>query len=231
MKKLFTSILILMISFQNSFSQSFEISEIFNSSSVVTKKVLKKDFTEVAGSPYLDKNFNRGKIIFNNGKTYDVLTRLNVGTQKFEIKKNANSQASLIEIDNSVKIEMNGNIYKSHKIKIDNEEIIAVLEDCIELDNISLYYFPRKVIKMPVVTGAVAPSSGSNKAQKPKWAEANEFLIYKDDKWHTVPTSFKKLVSKNIFDQKLLKKYKKSNKLNIKKKESLIELVSYFNSI
>ncbi|MEJ6699172.1 MAG: hypothetical protein QNK45_06835, partial [Flavobacteriaceae bacterium] len=79
--------------------------------------------------------------------------------------------------------------------------------------------------------GAVAPSSGSNKAQKPKWAEANEFLIYQDDKWHTVPTSFKKLVSKNIFDQKLLKKYKKSNKLNIKKKESLIELVSYFNSI
>ena len=231
MKKLFTSLLILMISFQNSFSQSFEISEIFNSSSVVTKKVLKKDLTEVAGSPYLDKNFNRGKIIFNNGKTYDVLTRLNVGTQKFEIKKNANSQASLIEIDNSVKIEMNGNIYKSNKIKIDNEEIIAVLEDCIELDNISLYYFPRKVIKMPVVTGAVAPSSGSNKAQKPKWAEANEFLIYQDDKWHTVPTSFKKLVSKNIFDQKLLKKYKKSNKLNIKKKESLIELVSYFNSI
>ena len=84
---------------------------------------------------------------------------------------------------------------------------------------------------MPVVTGAVVPSSGSNKAQKPKWAEANEFLIYQDDKWHTVPTSFKKLVSKNIFDQKLLKKYKKSNKLNIKKKESLIELVSYFNSI
>ena len=35
----------------------------------------------------------------------------------------------------------------------------------------------------------------------------------------------------NIFDSTLLKKYKKSNKLNIKKKESLIKMVTYFNSI
>jgi hypothetical protein len=79
-----------------------------------------------------------------------VLTRLNVGTQKFEIKKNASSQPSIIELNSSVKIEMNGNTYKSHSINLNNEEIIAVLEDCIQLDNISLYYFPRKVIKMPV---------------------------------------------------------------------------------
>ena len=62
-------------------------------------------------------------------------------------------------------------------------------------------------------------------------ADANEFLINKDGKWHSIPRSFKKLIAKNIFDQKLLKKYKKANKLNLKKKESLIELVSYFNSI
>ena len=231
MKKLFTSLLILMISFQNSFSQSFEISEIFNSSSVVTKKVLKKDFTDVAGSPYLDKNFNRGKIIFNNGKTYDVLTRLNVGTQKFEIKKDESSQPSIIELNSSVKIQMNGNTYKSYSINLNKKEIIAVLEDCIELDNISLYYFPRKVIKMPIRTGAVAPSSGSSSNPKPKWADANEFLINKDGKWYSIPRSFKKLIAKNIFDQKLLKKYKKANKLNLKNKKSLIELVSYFNSI
>ena len=44
----------------------------------------------------------------------------------------------------------------------------------------------------------------------------------------SIPRSFKKLLAKNIFDQKLLKKYKKANKLNLKKKESLIALVSYF---
>ena len=85
---------------------------------------------------------------------------------------------------------------------------------------------------MPVETGgANAPSSGSSSDPKPKWADANEFLIKKGSEWHSVPRSFKKLLAKNIFDQKLLKKYKKANKLNLKKKESLIELVSYFNSI
>ena len=84
---------------------------------------------------------------------------------------------------------------------------------------------------MPVETGAVAPSTGFTKVPKPRLVDASEYLIYKNKKWYTVPNSFKKLVEKNIFDSKLLKKYKKSNKLNIKKKESLIKMVTYFNSI
>ena len=233
MKNINTLIIFFLISSQLTFSQDFSVStdDLFSGGNVLLRKLMKKDFSEAEGSPFLDKNFRDGKIIFNSGKTYNVLTRLNVGTQKFEIKKNASSQPSIIELNSSVKIEMNGNTYKSHSINLNNEEIIAVLEDCIQLDNISLYYFPRKVIKMPVRTGAVAPSSGSSSDPKPKWADANEFLINKDGKWHSIPRSFKKLLAKNIFDQKLLKKYKKANKLNLKKKESLIELVSYFDSI
>ena len=84
---------------------------------------------------------------------------------------------------------------------------------------------------MPVETGATAPPTGFTKVPKPKWADASEFLILKNENWYAIPNSFKKLLSKNIFDPKLLKKYKKSNKLNIKKKESLIKMVTYFNSI
>ena len=234
MKNINTLILFFLISSQLTFSQDFSVStdDLFSGGNVLLRKLMKKDFSEAEGSPFLDKNFRDGKIIFNSGKTYNVLTRLNVGTQKFEIKKNASSQPSIIELNSSVKIEMNGNTYKSHSINLDGKKIIAVLEDCIELSNISLYYFPRKVIKMPVDTGgANAPSSGSSSEPKPKWADANEFLINKNGKWNSIPRSFKKLLAKNIFDQKLLKKYKKANKLNLKKKESLIELVSYFNSI
>ena len=60
---------------------------------------MKRDYSEAEGSPYLNEEFTKGKIVFNNGKEYDVLTRLNVGTQKFEIKKNFNSPASLIDIE------------------------------------------------------------------------------------------------------------------------------------
>ena len=233
MKKLLKSLIILLLlSFQNSFCQTFEISEIFQTSSVILNKLNKNDYSQAEGSPYLDKKFKSGKLIFENSKTYNVLARLNIGSQKFEIKKDSNSEPNLIEIDSSIKVEMDGIIYKSHTINLDGQKITAVLEDCIELSNISLYYFPRKVIKMPVDTGgANAPSSGSSSEPKPKWADANEFLINKNGKWNSIPRSFKKLLAKNIIDQKLLKKYKKANKLNLKKKESLIELVSYFNSI
>ena len=196
-----------------------------------TRKLMKRDYSEAEGSPYLNEEFTKGKIVFNNGKEYDVLTRLNVGTQKFEIKKNFNSPASLIDINESVTVQMNNKNYNLHSINLNNEQILAILENCVELENISLYYFPKKVIKMPVETGAAAPTTGFTKVPKPKWADASEFLILKDDNWYSVPNSFKKLVSMNIFDSKLLKKYKKFNKLNIKKKESLIKMVTYFNSI
>ena len=216
--------------------------DLFSGGNVILRGLMERDYELVLlngemihgnaeGSPFLNDDFTKGKIIFNNGKEYDVLTRLNVGSQKFEIKKNLNSPSSIIYINESISIQMNRNKYNLHSIKLENEQILAILEDCVELKNISLYYFPRKVIKMPVETGAAAPTTGFTKVPKPKWADASEFLILKDNNWYSVPNSFKKLVSMNIFDSKLLKKYKKSNKLNIKKKESLIKMVNYFNSI
>ena len=236
MKKIIISIFILTISFTYNYGQDYGIGsvstdDLFSGGNVVLRKLMKRDYSEAEGSPYLNEEFTNGKIIFNNGKEYDVLTRLNVGTQKFEIKKNFNSAASLIDINESVTVQMNNKNYNLHSINLNNEQILAILENCVELENISLYYFPKKVIKMPVETGAAAPTTGFSKTPKPKWAEASEFLILKDDNWYSVPNSFKKLVSMNIFDSKLLKKYKKFNKLNIKKKESLIKMVTYFNSI
>ena len=236
MKKIILSIFVLTISFTHSFGQDYGIGsvstdDLFSGGNVILRKLMKRDYSEAEGSPYLNDEFTKGKIIFNNGKNYYVLIRLNVGTQKFEIKKNTNSPASLIDINESVTVQMNNKNYNLHSINLGNEQILAILEDCVELENISLYYFPRKVIKMPVETGAAAPTTGFTKVPKPKWADASEFLILKDNNWYSIPNSFKKLVSMNIFDSKLLKKYKKSNKLNIKKKESLIKMVNYFNSI
>ena len=236
MKKFIITFFVFIILIPYSNAQDYGIGgvttdDLFSGGNVVLRKLMKRDYSEAVGSPYLNDNFTKGKIIFNNGKEYDVLTRLNVGSQKFEIKKNINSTASLIDINESVTVQMNNKSYNLHSIKLGNEQILAILEDCVELENISLYYFPRKVIKMPVETGAAAPTTGFTKVPKPKWADASEFLILKDDNWYAIPNSFKKLLSKNIFDTKLLKKYKKSNKLNIKKKESLIKMVTYFNSI
>ena len=236
MKKIILTLLISIFSIPFTYGQDTGITgvttgDLFSGGNVMLRKLMKRDYSEADGSPYLNDKFVKGKITFDNGKEYDILTRLNVGSQKFEIRKDLNSEISIIEINESVTIEMENKKYNLHSINLENKQILAVLEKCVENERMSLYYFPRKVIKMPVETGAVAPTTGFTKTPKPKWADANEFLILKNNNWYTVPNSFKKLVEKNIFDQKLLKKYKKSNKLNVKKKESLINLVSYFNSI
>ena len=236
MKKIIIALLIPIISIPFTYGQDTGITgvttgDLFSGGNVILRKLMKRDYSEADGSPYLNDKFVKGKITFDNGKEYDILTRLNVGSQKFEIRKDLNSEISIIEINESVTIEMENKKYNLHSINLENKQILAILEKCVENERMSLYYFPRKVIKMPVETGAVAPTTGFTKTPKPKWADANEFLILKNNNWYTVPNSFKKLVEKNIFDQKLLKKYKKSNKLNVKKKESLIKLVSYFNSI
>lgn len=233
MKKNIILFLIIIISGSEIFSQNYDLSndELFSGGNVIIKQLMKKDYSEAEGSPYLKKDFIKGKIIFNNGKEYNIYARLNVAIQKFEIKRNLTSKETLIDINEKVKVVMDQKEYSLHSLNIENENILAILEECIVLENVSLFYFPKKVIKMPVETGAVAPSTGFTKVPKPRLVDASNYLIYKNKNWYTVPNSFKKLVEKNIFDQKLLKKYKKSNKLNVKKKESLINLVSYFNSI
>ena len=233
MKKNIILFLIIIISGSEIFSQNYDLSndELFSGGNVIIKQLMKKDYSEAEGSPYLKKDFIKGKIIFNNGKEYDIYARLNVAIQKFEIKRNLTSKETLIDINETVKVVMDQKEYSLHSLNTENENILAILEECIVLENVSLYYFPRKVIKMPVEIGAVAPSTGFTKVPKPRLVDASNYLIYKNKNWYTVPNSFKKLLEKNIFDPKLLKKYKKSNKLNVKKKESLIDLVSYFNSI
>ena len=190
MKKFIISLIIFTISIpyinaQDSGIGAVTPSDLFSGGNVVLRKLMKRDYSEAEGSPYLNEEFTKGKIVFNNGKEYDVLTRLNVGTQKFEIKKNFNSPASLIDINESVTVQMNNKNYNLHSINLNNEQILAILENCVELENISLYYFPKKVIKMPVETGAAAPTTGFTKVPKPKWADASEFLILKDDNWYS----------------------------------------------
>ena len=99
--------------------------DLFSGGNVILRGLMERDYELVLlngemihgnaeGSPFLNDDFTKGKIIFNNGKEYDVLTRLNVGSQKFEIKKNLNSPSSIIYINESISIQMNNNMYDLH---------------------------------------------------------------------------------------------------------------------
>ena len=96
---------------------------------------------------------------------------------------------------------------------------------------ISLYYYPKKLIEKPNKDGIQAPPTGFTKAPQSKWKDDGSFLIFYNGSTYQLPTSHKKMSDLKIFDQELYKKYRKSNKLNLKKEDNLIELVKYFDSI
>ena len=119
MKKIILTLLISIISIPINYGQDTGITgvstgDLFSGGNVILRKLMKRDYTEADGSPYLKDKFVKGKITFENGKEYDILTRLNVGSQKFEIRKDLNSEVSLIEINESVTIEMENKKYNLH---------------------------------------------------------------------------------------------------------------------
>ena len=138
MKKIILTLLISIISIPITYGQDTGITgvstgDLFSGGNVILRKLMKRDYTEADGSPYLKDKFVKGKITFDNGKEYDILTRLNVGSQKFEIRKDLNSEVSLIEINESVTIEMENKKYNLHSINLENKQILAVLENVLRM--------------------------------------------------------------------------------------------------
>jgi hypothetical protein len=213
-------------------SQIIDLSEdqLLRSGNVFLKKFNTTN-TEVKGNRFLEEKFQRGSILFSNDKKYDALIRLDIANQKFEIKKDLNSKISSIEIDNSVTVTINNENFKNHSFNINNTNTIGILKECLITENYKLYYYPQKVIEMPNNDGISAPPTGYTKTPQPKWKDTSSYLIFYNGKTYRLPNSHKKMMELSIFDEKLYKKYRKANKLNLKKEESLKKLVSYFNSL
>ena len=215
------------------FSQNYDISpdQLINSGNVLIERLKKYD-GDAKGNPYLNKDFVYGKLVFNNGKEYDALIRLNVSEQKFEIKKDINSTPSAIKIDETVKVTIAKASYKLHSFNLGSSiNTIAILEECLILDKYALYYFPQKKLEMPNKSAIPAPTSGYTKPPRPEWKDNSAYLIFYNNKTYELPTSHKKMMDLRLFDEKLYKKYRKANKLNLKNKESLKGLITYFNSL
>jgi len=229
MKKLILLFIILIS--QSAISQFADPTANFFINGNVNLYKLKEYDTKVKGNPYLDKDFKSGEIIFSNGKKYNAQIRLDISEQKFEIKSNQNSQASAIDIDETVTITIEGEIYKLFSFKLNKpENTIAVLEEVLKLESYGLYYFPQKKIEMPEKPNVTAPATGYTKPPSPKWVDNSVFLIFNNNKSYIVPTSHNKMQALNLLNGKAYKKYRKENKLNLQDKESLKSFVTYLNS-
>mgnify|MGYP001168228811 FL=1 len=183
---------------------------------------------DIDGTPYLNPDFDKGQIIFENGNTYSGEIRIDLVAQNFQIK-GKNGKITPIEVNDKVKIQINGDQYKLHAINTSEYGEIGILRECIKLENISVYYFPRKKLQKPIEAGISAPTSGYGKTDNPEWKDDGFYFFQINGKYVRVPTKYKKLLELNIFEAEKLKAFRKKNKLDLKKEDKLIELVKYFN--
>ena len=183
---------------------------------------------DIDGTPYLNPDFDKGQIIFENGNSYSGDIRIDLVAQNFQIK-GKNGKITPIEVNNKVKIDIKGDKYKLHNINSVEFGEVGISRECIELENISLYYFPRKKLQKPIEAGISAPSSGYGKTNNPEWKDDGFYFFLINEKYIRLPNKYKKLVELRLFDENKLKTFRKKYKLDLKKESKLIELTKYFN--
>ena len=183
---------------------------------------------DIDGTPYLNPDFDKGRIIFENGNSYSGDIRIDLVAQNFQIK-GKNGKITPIEVNNKVKIDIKGDKYKLHNINSVEFGEVGILRECIELENISLYYFPRKKLQKPIEAGISAPTSGYGKTNNPEWKDDGFYFFLINEKYIRLPNKYKKLVELRLFDENKLKTFRKKYKLDLKKESKLIELTKYFN--
>ena len=183
---------------------------------------------DIDGTPYLNPDFDKGQIIFENGNSYNGEIRIDLVAQNFQIK-GKNGKITPIEVNNKVKIDIKGDKYKLHNINSVEFGEVGILRECIELENISLYYFPRKKLQKPIEAGISAPTSGYGKTNNPEWKDDGFYFFLINEKYIRIPNKYKKLVELRLFDENKLKTFRKKYKLDLKKESKLIELTKYFN--
>ena len=205
--------------------------KLFSAGNVFIKDKTKKNLpSSIKGHPYFQKEFIKGNLLFENNKKYSALIRFDVSEQKFEIKKNKNSSITSIGIDKSVNVTIGEKKFKSHSFTLHNksQKSIAILEEIKKTENFSLYLYPIKSIKLPDEKISAAP--GSSKEPVAEWKDSNRFIIIKNNIGYLIPKSHKKMSDLKLLKSDDYKKFRKKNKLNLKKRESLIKLVDHLNS-
>ena len=231
MKKLILLLLFIpAVSFTQNMTELTEQNLLRGGNIFILDKLKKYDNSEIKGIPYLNKDFQNGKINFQNGKSYDVQLRLDLVSQNFEIKAK-DGKITTITINETVNINLDNEVYRLHNFKSNEFGDIGILRECVVLENISLYYFPRKSLEKPLESSIKAPSSGFKKETLAEWKDSGFYLFYINNEYVKVPSKHKKVLELNIFDNNEYKSYRKKYKLDLKNEQKLIEMVTHFNKI
>jgi len=182
----------------------------------------------IKGTPFIFEEFVTGKIVFESGKNIVGDFRMDLYTHKIQTKNN-DGKIFEISIDNTFELIIGGKKYSFHELDLIETNNFVILRECLKLENISLYEFYNKDLKKPIEVTGSAANSGYGKTADPEWVDQSAYIIYFKNKYFEVPKNHKKMIGLKVFNEKDYTKFRKENKINLKKEEDLKQLITFFN--
>ena len=182
----------------------------------------------IKGSPFIYEDFVTGKIVFESGKNIVGDFRMDLHAHKIQTKNN-DGKIFEISIDSSFELIISGKKYSFHELDLVETNNFIILRECLKLENISLYEFFNKDLKKPIEVTGSAANSGYGKTADPEWVDQSVYIIYYKNKYYEVPKNHKKMIGLKLFNEKTYTKFRKENKINLKKEEDLKQLITFFN--
>ena len=182
----------------------------------------------IKGTPFIFEDFVTGKIVFESGKNIVGDFRMDLYTHKIQTKNN-DGKIFEISIDNTFELIIGGKKYSFHELDLIETNNFVILRECLKLENISLYEFYNKDLKKPIEVTGSAANSGYGKTADPEWVDQSAYIIYFKNKYFEVPKNHKKMIGLKVFNEKDYTKFRKENKINLKKEEDLKQLITFFN--
>ena len=182
----------------------------------------------IKGSPFIYEDFVTGKIVFESGKNIVGDFRMDLHAHKIQTKNN-DGKIFEISIDSTFELIISGKKYSFHELDLVETNNFIILRECLKLENISLYEFFNKDLKKPIEVTGSAANSGYGKTADPEWVDQSVYIIYYKNKYHEVPKNHKKMIGLKLFNEKTYTKFRKENKINLKKEEDLKQLITFFN--
>ena len=182
----------------------------------------------IKGSPFIYEDFVTGQIVFESGKNIIGDFRMDLHAHKIQTKNN-DGKIFEISIDSSFELIISGKKYSFHELDLVETNNFIILRECLKLENISLYEFFNKDLKKPIEVTGSAANSGYGKTADPEWVDQSVYIIYYKNKYYEVPKNHKKMIGLKLFNENTYTKFRKENKINLKKEEDLKQLITFFN--
>ena len=182
----------------------------------------------IKGSPFIYEDFVTGQIVFESGKNITGDFRMDLHAHKIQTKNN-DGKIFEISIDSTFELIIGGKKYSFHELDLVETNNFIILRECLKLENISLYEFFNKDLKKPIEVTGSAANSGYGKTADPEWVDQSVYIIYYKNKYHEVPKNHKKMIGLKLFNEKDYTKFRKENKINLKKEKDLKQLITFFN--